>query len=1243
MNNLFHKPLFKKLITLLLLLCLIGEAVMVPNLSSVHAASLSEASDISENTNSFDTLEPSADDSDLSSVPGTGLNEDSPSLTEENSSSITTEEDNASLSDKTDASISDTDEIPAISDANDSSIKETEDQALEIDEETFPDAIFRTYVTEHFDIDDNNRLSANEIAQVESLDVSYLGIKDLTGLEYFTGILYLYCAGNKLETLSVDTLTSLTVLDCSYNYLTTLDLSKCTALLSFECKNNALAISVDEDNSFDLSALKDFNLDLTSDWSENTAIEGSTLTVSDTDSPVLITYRYAVSAPLLEDAYVDFTLVSSAEISDGIEINATNFPDSSFLEYVRESFDSDGDSVLTPEEVNSITYLYMPQKNISDLSGITYFQNLVYLNFEDNAVHTADLNSLVLLRGIYSNNNELEQLSCEQLTNLTELYCSNNKLYSLNLSGCISLAVLECSDNVYEVEASGNALDLSALPLLDLSKTSDWSNGTLTLENTLTLEENTEETSITYSYLNEAPNEALQAVTFTLEITPSSDEAEVTQDTQTQGNTAPEVVPAQTSANIPVTYTISFNSDGGSSVSSQTVSSGIAATSPKAPSKSGYLFDNWYYGNTPYNFNTPVSSDLTLTARWTKVAPAKPTIKSLKNSSKSKMKITLKSVKNIAGYEVSYSTNKNAKTKAIVVETAKTSFTAGSLVKGKTYYVRVRSYAFDSTGNKVYSNYSKIKKLTIKKGLSEAKATSTSATIKSVKISGTSNVKISAKTKDIIKSKDNYYYLFSLPSYTKKVAKNATPLGKVVKSTSFNFTTPLNLNASNSLLHSKFVIAVKVSSGYQIISKGKYITNPQNVANFTYSFPKASTKKGLQINADMLNDVKDLGVKNSAFNIPIDMIIAAPGENNYRSGIDYEYNGKTYWFRKGMVAAYDSLFRQLENQDIVVTAIVLLGWRDDLTYLITPSGREKGHNYYAFNTSSKAAREQLEATFAFLGERYATDDGNGKVVNWIIGNEVNSFDAWNYAGTSNLSKYTQIYVDSYRLAYTAIKSKYSNARLYVSLDQCWNISNSSTFSAKEFLAKFDSLLSESGDISWNLAYHAYPSPLTDPRFWRNANGLSNNNENSPVISIYNISVLSKYIKKHYGKNTRIILSEQGFTSASPYGEKTQAAAMAYAYYLAEFDSMIDAFILSRHVDNVVETRDGLNLGLWTNRPGWVEEAYTKKYAWSVYKYMDTPSSASVTKFALKIIGKSSWKKIIPNYKASKFKSMPSAN
>lgn len=1251
MRGFFSKSFLKKRVPFLLLVCILTESVIFPDMTLVHATEIVNESNLEDSSPESKDTSPESKDTPPKTDAADIINE----------IGDTNEKD---IPPALDSSISD-DTLPleetypkANEETNKSDGKSS--TLLALSKENFPDDIFRNYIFEHFDLDKDSNLSAEEIAKVDSIDVSYMGIWDLTGIEYFTSLLYLYCNGNKLSYLTIDSLVNLTILDCSYNYLTNIDLSNCSSLNFLEANNNARAVSLDEQNGLDFSFLKGFDHSQSFDWSENASISDKQLTISPESDSMLVTYRYKVNAPLLEDVTFNGSLVIDTTTQSGVEIKDDIFPDSALQKYLSQTFDLDHDMSLSGDELKNITYLYIPESNISTLTGIEYFTKLVYLNFDDNAITLANLNPLTNLRSVSCSNNKLTKLSVESLTQLNSLYCSNNQLYSLNLSGCSLLEELDIENNMQEISATNSTVDLSMLTDLDFNHTNNWSVGTLTTDYNLLLDELNEENYVTYEYLTNAPNETLDTVTFTLKIIQNKDEPDQVQVTQpeeppldivpdTQVASQPQQsvtlkeAPAVSSAALPIIYTITFNSNGANSIASQSISAQGIATIPPSPIKAGYLFKGWYNQDAPYNFQSQVTKDITLTAQWDKVSPKKPSIKSLKNSSKSKMKISIKTQKNINGYEVSYSTSKNAKKNAIIVDTVKSSITVKNLIKGKTYYVRVRSYSYDSAGQKVYSGYSKIKKLSIKKGLMEEKATSTSATIKSNKLSSKNTVVVEAKTKNIIKSSDNYYYLFALPSYKNGIAKSATPLASTLKATSFEFNTALNLNTSKSLLYSKFVIAVKVKSGYKIISKAKYITNPQKIADFTYAFPTASSKKGLQINAGMLNDVKDLGVKHVAYNIPLNLIIAAPGETNYRSSVDYEYNGETYWFRKGMIAAYDSLFRNLENQDIVVSAIVLLGWRDDLTYLITPSGREKGHNYYNFNTSSKKARKQLEATFSFLAERYASGSQNGKVVNWIIGNEVNSFDAWNYAGTKSLSKYTQLYADSFRLAYNAMKSVYSNTRLYVSLDQCWTISSSVTFGGKEFLEKFDSYLKESGDISWNLAYHAYPSPLTDPRFWENANGQSQNNENSPVISISNISVLTKYVKKHYGKKTRIILSEQGFTSAAPYGEKTQAAAIAYAYYLTEFNSMIDSLILSRHIDNIAETKDRLNLGLWSNKPGQIEEAYHKKYAWKVFKYMDTPSSTSVTKFALKIIGTKSWKKIVPGYKANKFKSMSKSN
>ena len=67
----------------------------------------------------------------------------------------------------------------------------------------------------------------------------------------------------------------------------------------------------------------------------------------------------------------------------------------------------------------------------------------------------------------------------------------------------------------------------------------------------------------------------------------------------------------------PDKYTVTFDENGGSDVDNQTVAHGMKATEP-ATTREGYTFVRWNNGEDAYDFNTVVTSDLTLTAEWTK-------------------------------------------------------------------------------------------------------------------------------------------------------------------------------------------------------------------------------------------------------------------------------------------------------------------------------------------------------------------------------------------------------------------------------------------------------------------------------------------------------------------------------------------------------------------------------------------------------------------------------------------------
>ena len=71
-------------------------------------------------------------------------------------------------------------------------------------------------------------------------------------------------------------------------------------------------------------------------------------------------------------------------------------------------------------------------------------------------------------------------------------------------------------------------------------------------------------------------------------------------------------------------YTVTFDTDGGSAVENQTVAENEAATKPADPTKDGYTFAGWYVGENEYDFATPVTADVTVTAKWNAVVTPDP-------------------------------------------------------------------------------------------------------------------------------------------------------------------------------------------------------------------------------------------------------------------------------------------------------------------------------------------------------------------------------------------------------------------------------------------------------------------------------------------------------------------------------------------------------------------------------------------------------------------------------------------
>ena len=92
------------------------------------------------------------------------------------------------------------------------------DVDIPIDAIHFPDDNWRAFVLEHYDGDENERLSAEEIDAVGIINVAAKDIADLKGIEFFTSLEELNCVNNKLHSLDLSKNTKLKNLDCSNFY-----------------------------------------------------------------------------------------------------------------------------------------------------------------------------------------------------------------------------------------------------------------------------------------------------------------------------------------------------------------------------------------------------------------------------------------------------------------------------------------------------------------------------------------------------------------------------------------------------------------------------------------------------------------------------------------------------------------------------------------------------------------------------------------------------------------------------------------------------------------------------------------------------------------------------------------------------------------------------------------------------------------------------------------------------------------
>lgn len=498
------------------------------------------------------------------------------------------------------------------------------------------------------------------------------------------------------------------------------------------------------------------------------------------------------------------------------------------------------------------------------------------------------------------------------------------------------------------------------------------------------------------------------------------------------------------------------------------------------------------------------------------------------------------------------------------------------------------------------------------------------ASLDYVKGTKANTITVSATVSNYVKSSNGYYYLVYVDSNSGKVKKTVGKVKKPEKAKG-KITFKLNISGHPEYAQGKFAIGIKKSkSAYSVISPKSYVSNPEKLSTNTAAYFVPGTKKGIQ--ATDINELTDTKSKTVFFNLYISDLMRKD------SGVEtYKYNGKTYHFNG--LYGYVYLVQQCNAKGIQVTAQISIDRNASTQSFITGNSPYAETAYYGWNTDNSTTRQTMEAMFAYLGEKFGKN--NCYISNWILGNEVNSASGYYYVGNVSFSKFISMYSEAFRCLYNAVKSSRGSSKVFICLDNCWNQKNAFTicYSARSTLESFAAKISDmQKDVNWNLAYHAYNQPLSDSQFWSGANAsmFTSDANTTTFITMRNIQTLTDYVKNRFGSNTRIILSEQGFSSTYG-GQANQAAAIALAYYKAACNPMIDAFIIRSYKDEAHEVAQGLAMGL-------KDANGKKKTAYNVFKNMDSSNSLKYTEKVLKSqVG--NWKSLVPGYSTGKISSM----
>ena len=231
----------------------------------------------------------------------------------------------------------------------------------------------------------------------------------------------------------------------------------------------------------------------------------------------------------------------------------------------------------------------------------------------------------------------------------------------------------------------------------------------------------------------------------------------------------------------------------------------------------------------------------------------------------------------------------------------------------------------------------------------------------------------------------------------------------------------------------------------------------------------------------------------------------------------------------------------------------------------------------------------------FVANFFNGEKGNGRVADFVIHNEVNSY-MWFNIGCSdtncNLNTWTRVYADSYNAAYDYIKKEQKNAKVLISFDHYFGATKGISYRADNFLK---TLVPKLGNRDWMLAFHSYPPDLASPEFG------ANDYNNHGIISFGNIGVLAGWLRQNYPNDPHaweIQLTENGINGVGASMQQRQRAQLCQAFRNGLGTPGSTSFVYHRLVDHPDEVAGGLGCGLWNEdrlpKPAWTTFALANR-------------------------------------------------